>query len=366
MKLLTALKLSSTKKITTTKEKKYNKKQHNMASELESLAASLNEQFTQLDQTWIEATVINGRVRIGVAEASRKALEDKTRAAPAPSEQVARLTGLVNDTLASNRSTWATCGVDSELYFLSRGSQQLRTPDQPAGPSKPVLRYWACRGRVQALRLLLSDALGVDGWDNDVIPLSRFGEWKETLKADVEFAGAWHVLPVVRTRHTGPLVSQTEACARYLAAHLGVAGRDVDEQAAADAITCATYQAVTTNTFKALYAVDAASFETEYAALQSSYPVYLTNLVELLGQKEFFVDAARPLYADYFVLDALQHVELILGQAALRAHPTLLAFKSRMETRPNIAAEIARTHTNYCASPTEAENLERLAAKRQN
>ena len=322
------------------------------------LIEQLNAKFAELEQSWVEAVSVNNRIKIGVTETARKAWKEagSQRQPTASQDSIQALASYINTFLAENPESWVTCGVDSEVYFQSRGHSQIRTPTASSDDNKPLLRYWAARGRAQALRYLLSDVVGTEGWVYDPLSFSRGNEWKETLKADTSFSGPWHTLPVVRFSSRGPLVSQTEACARYLGAQFGIAGGNPNDAALADSLLCATYQVVTTISMKSLYASSPEDVLKELGTMKTTYVPYLDNLVEILGDKPFFVDASKPLYADYFVLDALQHVRAFLGTKHLSQRPTLDAYLARMEARPNIAAEIARTHETWCYSPNESTN----------
>ena len=208
--------------------------------------------------------------------------------------------------------------------------------------------------------------LGADGWVEEALSFTRAVEWKTVLKPDVEFCGPWHTLPAVRLSSSKPLVSQTEAIARYLGRHYGIAGANPETSALADSLTCATYQAVTTVSMKTLYAVDEVDILKELETMKATYTVYLDNLVEILGDKPFFVDPVKPLYCDYFVLDALQHVREFLGLSYLSSRPSLAAYLARMESRPHIVAQIARTHPTWCYSPREAPNFVIVRSKLEN
>ena len=326
---------------------------------------TINARFQELGHDWVEAVSVNDRIKISVKESARKAWKEagNQRKPTFSKESIEAVAAYINETLTAHTNAWVTCGVDSEVYFQSSGASQVRTPLVVNNDNKPLLRYWDARGRVQALKYLLSDVLGVDGWVDDVLTPSSAEQWKSTLKFDVSYSGPWHTLPAVRFTAKSPLVCQTEAVARYLGAHFGINGANPDDIAQADALLCATYQAVTQISMLSLYATSEEDVNKELTKMRTTYPVYLNTLVEILGDKPFFIDAKQPLYCDYFVLDALQHVVAFIGPKYLTERPSLQAFLERMEARPNIAAQIARTFPKWCYSPSEQANWAIINAK---
>lgn len=111
-------------------------------------------------------------------------------------------------------------------------------------PSKPLrLRYWDCRGRGEACRLLLADALGDPLSDSDAKEAAAAGglvwvddrmelasareKWPEA-KGDASISGLHGTLPMLEW--DGVAINQTLACAIAIANAVGRAGPHSDPQ----------------------------------------------------------------------------------------------------------------------------------------
>jgi glutathione S-transferase len=363
------------------------------------------EEFGGCD--FIAVTEACGGVKLGLTEARHTQIEEEKsdRKASFGVEQTVKLAALLTKLLAEHDEAWLAADLDTEICFQSEGNAQVYVPNKyldvdnsgnvvnaassssaaassssssssssasssssfsssascsvGVGANRPFVRYWAVRGRVEAIRLMLADALGADGVDYDDIAFTddNVAAWRTEKKADASFSGPFHTLPVVRWGGDGALVGETEAAARYLAGMLGLdAARNPAKRALADSIACAVYQAVTCTCMKPLYAKGCEAVAAEIETLRTSYAQFLPMLADILGDSDYFVEAHRPLYADYFVLDALQQVFHVLGNNYLEQFATLAAFRQRMEQRPNIAKHVPNQFKKWCASPHEDES----------
>jgi len=344
-----------------------------------SLVETINKQFQTLSCDWIIAEKRNdGRIALVVPMDKRQEIEkDKANRKPTvPIDQVKKIATYCEQVVRENKATvWFSAGADTEIAFQSNGTVNVHVYDESTTDSssaasssnaatapssgKPMIRYWACRGRCESLRLMLADQLGLDGFTEDVIEFTQAAEWKSTLKPDTSFSGPFHQLPVVQWNSNDSVVGETEACARYFATYLGIDGYgDVGKRALADSVTCAIYQNVTQTVLKPLYAENKEAFIKEIEALKTKYTAFLPNIEAILGDKSFLHSDQTPLYSDYFLIDALEQINTVMGETYLPKHfEKLNEYRKRFLQRPNIQAyQKSKSYDKWVYSPNEKDN----------
>jgi glutathione S-transferase len=226
---------------------------------------------------------------------------------------------------------------------------------------RPILHYFAARGRAQPLRHALADA-GVP-FEDVRVPLDA---WPK-LREDAAVSGPFAVLPTLRWGNA--LVAETLVIAAFLARRLGEHDHADDTAIArADALVSALYVDVMLPAGELIWA-DLLWPGTDLAR---ATPSILGRMMTKLQRVEQWMRPSgggwssdeRLRVADFFAGEAFELVTYLLD--ATRASqlaetlPTLAALARRLRERPSLAGAWAARPPTYTARPDESAVVERL------
>jgi glutathione S-transferase len=251
---------------------------------------------------------------------------------------------------------------------MSEQSTRADSNNGPGDGSGRVLRYFACRGRGEALRLALIDS-GIAFVDDrvQIDDLSVF----QKAKHEPSLGGPFAALPVLRW--DGHVLGQTLPIATYLSAQLGYDKANSPEaRAFAEMITSCAHLDMQVPYGPLFWS---AADQPEAQLLQTAR-LLLDNLAARTRQLEtLLVRAAgdgpyfggvKPAMGDYFVYESLARACAVFGAAfesRLRDTPRMDALRLAIASRPAIAAYLASGRVPLLAtgSPSEPRLRERLA-----
>jgi len=229
----------------------------------------------------------------------------------------------------------------------------------------PVLRYFDCRSRGQALRFALCDA-GVE-FEDRRLPVAGLGRFREEGQRS-GVGGPFASLPVLEWG--GHTVAQTLVIAGYLAGKLGPRRGDEtpEERAFLEMVAHAAHLDMQVPYSQLLWLPAECPRERLLGRARS----LLTALDAKLGQLEAllvgcearFFGGTEPVVADCFVYESLSRGAAVFGapfEKRLRRVPRLSALGAAMQDRPGIAAALERVPFAVTASPSEVMLRERLA-----
>ena len=230
------------------------------------------------------------------------------------------------------------------------------------------LRYFDCLGRGEPLRYILYDS-GVQfedfkiGFDEESISV-----WHNEHKKEVKHSGFFKSLPVLNVYHEDGTVftlSQSLAIAIYLAEKLGYFNDfNLEEKARNIMIATAAYEDIFSLVNQLLWAPirnPAADLENEYKKLKVAIAPRLSYLSSLLGENDYFSGKDKPSLADYFVLYAVQKVQLLFTKEFLEGNNgNLLQLKQRLEARENLGKYLPNQPAKQTGSPAEQNVLSSL------
>mmetsp|Transcript_69779 Transcript_69779/g.105449 ORF Transcript_69779/g.105449 Transcript_69779/m.105449 type:complete len:278 (-) Transcript_69779:361-1194(-) len=248
---------------------------------------------------------------------------------------------------------------------IARVAQSARSITIP--PEGVTLRYFDSRGRAQSLRYALKDA-GVDFKDDKVsIQNMISGNWFN-MKNQPHVSGPFGMLPVL---DWGTLrIGQTEAIAGYLYHQLGHGEGGGPERAAISAsLVSLAHQdliVVCLQLVSIMGSMPNAPDEQLSQTVQSCQ-VRINGILPRLetmlatAGSDYFL-GANPVMGDYYVMEALDVVEVVFVENLLDNYPALKAFKHRMAARPKMADYITSGErpTTLTGSPSEAAVLQKI------
>jgi glutathione S-transferase P len=193
-------------------------------------------------------------------------------------------------------------------------------------PSLGVLQYFACRGRVQALRYLAAD--NDFELEEDFFPYGG-SEWP-ALKPQTPFGQ----VPVL---HDGDFhLAQSNAILRYVSRKYGFYGNNDKEAALIDMINDQQEDVRLTYYYFIYNDYDKPTGREDYI---KSLPTHLAPFEKFLGENNggtgFFV-GDKISFADYNIFDLLDIFE-VLSPNILDGFPKLKGFYSRIASRDKIA-----------------------------
>lgn len=234
---------------------------------------------------------------------------------------------------------------------------------------RPVLRYFDCRSRGQALRFALAD-LDVD-FEDERVPTSALADFKRAVERG-EDGGPFGTLPVLRWGDV--TVAQTLAVAGYLAVHLGLAEASAtpERRAHLDMITSAAHLDLQVPYSFVLWLPEDCEPERLRAqanALWAQLSRGVTRLGRLLAADEGpFFGGETPAMADYFVYESMSRARDVFGNAfdsTLDEEGSLAGLVHALDTRPSLSRyrERGRVPFQVTASPSERRIRERLASE---
>ena len=231
--------------------------------------------------------------------------------------------------------------------------------------SAPVLRYFDCRSRGQAIRFALADA----GQDFEDVrgPLPEVDAFRAQAHRP-EVGGPFASLPVLEWDDVE--VAQTLAIAGYLERRLGRAKAVDEELARLDMVTNAAHLDMQVP-YSALLWMDGACPAERLAAravaLFDALGQRARQLEALLAERVApFFGGAAPAVADAFVYESLIRGGAVFGAPfaeRMDEVPRLRALQSALEGRPGIVAATAQLPFQVTASPSEPAIRERLRSE---
>jgi glutathione S-transferase len=219
-----------------------------------------------------------------------------------------------------------------------------------------VLRYFACVGRAQPLRLALADA-GVAHEDVHV----ALADWPGH-REDARFSGQYRSLPTLTC--DGQTIAETLPIAFFLAQRLGHdAGLSDLSVARLQGIISCVYIDVLVRTAELIWAEVMYPGVDLSAAFSRTAGRVLAKLERLEDETpDRFFGGERPVMADFFAAEGLAVFRHLLGPSRVEAIgarlPRLTALARRVEDRPPIA-RLSRP-ASFTARPDEPAVLERV------
>ena len=232
-----------------------------------------------------------------------------------------------------------------------------------------VLRYFACRGRGEALRLALIDC-GV-GFTDERVPIDDLSVFQKA-KNDPQVGGPFAALPVLKW--DGHVLAQTLPIANYLSGQLGPDHREPrpERRAFLDMITSAAHLDMQVPYGPLFWSpVDQPQEQLLKAAVMlfNGLAMKLAQLEALFeraaGNGPFF-GGAEPAMADYFVYESLSRACAVFGpsfELRLEDSPRMKALSRAIASRPAVAAYLGsgRVPLQASGSPSEMALRKRLA-----
>ena len=236
----------------------------------------------------------------------------------------------------------------------------------PADDSLPILRYFDCRSRAQALRFALAD-LGIDSRDERIpLDLAAFRAQARHSELGGPFASlpllVWGELPI----------AQTLAIASFLERQRPRSAEPSPEESARlEMVVCAAHLDMQLPHSQLLWLPADHPNERLRRATGRLRDLLLEKthqLEALLQGSEPYFGGAEPAMADYFVFESMTRASAVLGSAftaRLERAPRVQALVSAMHARPAIAALWADGSVPYLvsASPSEPVLRERILSE---
>ncbi len=229
-----------------------------------------------------------------------------------------------------------------------------------------TLRYFACRGRAQALRYMLIDQ-GIEFVD-ERLPLDP--NWP-ARKNDPTVSGPFGALPVLHW--DGHQVAETLPIAGYLSRRLGqYVGLSDEEIARREMVASSAYLDVIRPLAEMVWQHGAPAGDADWHAwLTRHTQLVLGRLLRfeqlLAATSGAFFSGASPSAADHFVFEAVDWCRMLLGAPALvmlERCPRLVALGGAMVARPQlrIYVDSDQRPTTLTGNPREFEVRSRLLA----
>lgn len=223
-------------------------------------------------------------------------------------------------------------------------SNDLAAADFNGSGNPRALRYFACRGRGEALRLALVDS-GV-AFHDERVPIQDLSAFQKT-KHDPRIGGPFAGLPVLLW--DGLELAQTLPIANYLSLQLGHDRRASSPAARAflEMITSAAHLDMQVPYGPLFWSPAGQSDEQLFAAARLLFNGLCAKLGQLeslfgrSGSDGAYFGGAEPAIADYFVHESLGRGAAVFGaafEARLAATPRLAALRLALGARPAIAA----------------------------
>eukprot|EP00299_Pterocystis_sp_00344_P007540 c248_g1_i1.p1 GENE.c248_g1_i1~~c248_g1_i1.p1 ORF type:complete len:349 (+),score=95.06 c248_g1_i1:42-1049(+) len=217
-------------------------------------------------------------------------------------------------------------------------------------PTTVTLRYFSCRGRAEAHRLLLEDA-GVNYTEHSV----SLEEWPQM--SGTRDGGPFQLLPVLEWE--GTQISQTETIGFFLSQRL-TSQTSPEQYDTSFSLISSAY----TDVLSPLMALMWAPIRTPSATVPELLGPFIARVKktllcwnQIIGEKDYFGGAA-PSGGDFFVFDVLLELG-VFGAALLDINkiPNLVRFVERMGNRHRIAEYLRseRRKPTLTKSTKEAE-----------
>jgi glutathione S-transferase len=234
--------------------------------------------------------------------------------------------------------------------------------------AQPILTYFDCRSRGQALRFALNEA---GEFEDRRVPTAELSAFRGAR--DPEIAGPFGSLPLLDVE--GVRIAQTLAIAGFLMERL-------DAERVPDALARALHAMVINAAhldmqvpYSTLMWSGAGLEDAAFEALAGGLLRHLTGKLgqleavhaERMGDAGPFFGGATPSVADAFVFESIDRARAVFGAAwapPLASCPRMAALDAAMHDRIAIARLLrdGRVAWPVSASPTEEEVRERLAA----
>jgi len=197
-----------------------------------------------------------------------------------------------------------------------------------------TLTYFNGRGRGEIIRLLFA----AGGQDYKDVRIER-ADWPGTHKAGAPFGQ----LPVLEV--DGVKLCQSNACARYVARKLNLAGKTEIEQAQADMIVDCLEDSAKPILQFAFEKDETKKAEMKKKFVEEQLPQYLNHLEAMLksnhGGDKFFVGADMT-WADLAFLNFVAWTAMAGAEGQVTKHPKLNALHEKVQKNDKIAAWIAK------------------------
>lgn len=232
--------------------------------------------------------------------------------------------------------------------------------DAAAAEATPVLHYFDCRSRGQALRFAFEDS-GVE-FDDRRVPVEDLGAFRARA-GEVDLGGPFGALPVLEW--DGARIAQTLAIATYLSDRLhGPASvtATAEQRALLAMVTSAAHLDMQVPYRRLLWTPADRSDEALAGVARGLLDYLGTKLLQLDRVLE---ELAGPLFggaeaaiADYFVFETLSRGRAVFGTAFgrwIERTRRLPALEAHFEARPPIARLFEEGRVPFCvtASPSE-------------
>jgi len=216
-----------------------------------------------------------------------------------------------------------------------------------------ILTYFDCRGRGQALRFFLSEV--EPSFVDDRISLNGFPATWADIKSNQERTGIFASLPVLKCGNEQ--VSQALVIADFLARRHRQIPEDEAARLRLQMVASAAQLDIVDVSAQLFYqpADEGQAAKERIARYLGRVCERVQQLERLLGDAHFF-GGARPVFADYFVFDALLELRDIFGERAftvLRNCVRLDRFYGRMTLEPGVARCLQMLPTRTTASAHE-------------
>ncbi len=226
----------------------------------------------------------------------------------------------------------------------------------------PVLRYFDCRSRGQAIRFVF--AWHDIAFEDLRVPVESLGELRDRVRDGREPELPFGTLPWLRWDDVA--LGETLAIAGYLEARLGPT-RTPAERARLDMVCSATHLDMQAPYRELFWKPDThpePALRAVARGLLDHLLRRLQQLESLAGDTPFF-GGASPAVADLFVYESIDRARTVFGDAfeqTLRRTPQMLALADAIDAHAHIAAchREARVPYPVTASPSERALRERL------
>eukprot|EP00037_Helgoeca_nana_P017076 m.161175 g.161175 ORF g.161175 m.161175 type:complete len:408 (+) comp23828_c0_seq1:2597-3820(+) len=303
----------------------------------------------------------NGTVKGGIL------LETVTACRPATDTECGVANGFIID--ANNERTFVMHASnvddrDSWITQITLTVEALKPPPKPKAFEAPPkfedpiqVCYWSCRGRAAALRMMCfyAEYEHVEFPMFKIVPKSEdegggwdASEWFcEAAKFSLAKSNALINLPYIVNKKTNQVITQSNACAMYLARRLDLLGNE--EETIANEQLLGELSDMGAKGGKMFYTTDAsADYEKYYGGDVATGCNKIVAWLEQRGNK--FLVGSVPMVADFKFFEYLDTHESIsnqiLGRGFLGAYPRLQLYHADIKVLPTLKGYFAGEYGN--------------------
>lgn len=271
--------------------------------------------------------------------------------------------------LAAGFSAWPRVAAASTIALTAAGCYAWRrAAAHIAAPEPIVLRYWDCRGRGQAARLILTDALGPpgDNWVDERVSLDAWGDhWVKVLKHSTAYSGPMHTMPVLE--YGGQQTNQSLAVAMLAAELTGRESANALSRAFERSVMQLLYEDLSRPFSDALWARSGKG--AAFLMKEVKLPDKLLIVERVVGQRleqSAFLSGPQPGVPDFYLLAVMDTLDYAAGPAAferlMQPFHAIRRHCATLRARPHIAELLATSPERFTCCPDEVENVATLRA----